>query len=213
MRSFLRALIFSMTALAFGSATAWADPVRALGTPSGKPFTFLNVDTNKLQGVMVDLINQVAVEEKFEVKIDTSPWASVIPALTSGRADVSIAISLITPARAEIVDFTEPLFRYGEGLVLAASDNRDISSLKELEGSAVGVQIGTAYYKTCRIRALSWTSACMRALPISCAICPWGVSRRGYPTIQCSAPGMPKEIRAFVSRRATSRKSSAMLAS
>lgn len=148
MRSIFNALIFSALTFSLGSQSASAaDPIRAVGTPSGKPFTFLNVETNKLQGVLVDLINEVAKEEKFEVRIDTIPWASIIPALTSNRADVSIAASVITPARAEVVDFTVPLFPYGEGLVLAASDNRDISSLKQLEGQAIGVQVGTTYYK------------------------------------------------------------------
>ena len=46
-----------------------------------------------------------------------------------------------------MVDFSDPIITYGEGLFVAAKDTRDYKSMEDLKGEIVGVQIGTAYVK------------------------------------------------------------------
>lgn len=140
-----RTLVVSAFALVSASTAVMAETIRVIGTPSGKPFTFLNVQTNTLQGAMVDLISAIAELEGLKPQFDVVAWPSIIPALTSRRADVGIAAAVITEARAKVIGFSEPLFPYGEGMVLAASDPHNISTLKELEGKTVGTQAGTTY--------------------------------------------------------------------
>lgn len=146
MRRLLHTLAVSTFALVAGSITASAETIRVAGTPSGKPFTFLNVEVNKLQGAMVDLVTEVAKIEKMDIQIDVLAWPAIVPALTSKRIDVGIAAATITEERAKVIDFTEPLFPYAEGLIIAASNPRDYSTLKDLEGQPVGTQAGTTYY-------------------------------------------------------------------
>jgi len=49
----------------------------------------------------------------------------------------------ITPARKEIIDFSDPVYTYGEGLVV--KDPKEHKTLDDLKGEVVGAQVGTAY--------------------------------------------------------------------
>ena len=51
----------------------------------------------------------------------------------------------ITPARKEVIDFSDPVYTYGEGLIVAKSDTKDYKTLEDLKGETVGAQVGTAY--------------------------------------------------------------------
>jgi polar amino acid transport system substrate-binding protein len=52
---------------------------------------------------------------------------------------------VITPARREIVDFSEPVYSYGEALIVPANDATEYRTLEELKGKVVGAQVGTVY--------------------------------------------------------------------
>ena len=53
----------------------------------------------------------------------------------------------ITPTRLEVVDFSDPIYTYGDGLFVAAKDTKDYKGYEDLKGEIVGAQIGTAYVK------------------------------------------------------------------
>ncbi|WP_119460893.1 ABC transporter substrate-binding protein [Rhodospirillaceae bacterium SYSU D60014] len=136
-------------ALAAGLAvagTATAETIYKVGsTPTGIPFTFLDIETNSIQGMMVDLIDLVAKEAGFEVEVEATPFSSLIPALTSNKIDIISAAMIATDEREEVIDFSDPVFPYGEGLVVAADDQKEYKSFDDLEGAVVGVQVGTIY--------------------------------------------------------------------
>jgi len=43
------------------------------------------------------------------------------------------------------VAFSDPIYRYGEGLMVAKSDNKAYTSFADMKDMVVGVQIGTAF--------------------------------------------------------------------
>lgn len=131
-----------------GTHAAKAEPLNVGSTPTGVPFTFLDIESNSIQGMMVDLIEAVGKEAGFEPNVQAVQFSSLIPALTSGKIDVISAAMLITPTRQEVIDFSDPVLPYGEGLVVATDS--DISSLDELQGEAIGVQQGTVYLEGLR---------------------------------------------------------------
>ncbi len=51
----------------------------------------------------------------------------------------------VTAARKEVIDFSEPVYTYGEGLVVPKTDTKDYAKLEDLKGEAVGAQVGTAF--------------------------------------------------------------------
>ena len=94
---------------------------------------------------MVDIVRAVAEDAGFPVEMRMLPFNALIPSLTSGRIRLIAAAMVITPARREIVDFSDPVYSYGEALIVAASDTIDYRTLEELKGKVVGAQVGTVY--------------------------------------------------------------------
>lgn len=134
--------------LLIAAPIANAQPVMKVGsTPTGVPFTFLDTKTNQISGVMVDLIRAVGKDQGFGVEINALAFSSLIAALQSSKIDIIAAAMYITPPRQEVVDFSQPIYSYGEGLFVAAKDAKDYKTWADLKGESVGVQVGTAYLK------------------------------------------------------------------
>jgi polar amino acid transport system substrate-binding protein len=133
-------------AVAFTGASPGQVPTYSVGaTPTGTPFTFLDVRTNTIQGAMVDLLDAIANDAGFKIGIQPTPFPALIPALTGKRIDIIAAPMLITAPRREVVDFSDPVFSYPEGLVVNINDKTAYRSLAELKGQVVGAQAGTVY--------------------------------------------------------------------
>ncbi|WP_459614608.1 ABC transporter substrate-binding protein [Bordetella sp. 2513F-2] len=134
-----------VTAMAL-SAPGHAQTVLKVGsTPTGSPFTFLDTKTNTIQGVMVDIVTAVGKEAGFEVRIEPMAFSALIGSLTSKRIDIISAAMFITPERQKVVSFSQPVYRYGEGLMVAKSDDKPYKSFADMKGMTVGVQVGTAF--------------------------------------------------------------------
>lgn len=119
--------------------------IRVGATTTGAPFTYLNTETNEIDGLMIDIAKRVAEETGAEIEVIETQFASLIPAVDSDRIDMISAGMLTTDERKEIIDFTIPVYQYGEGLVVPKSQT-DITSLEDLKGKTVGVQEGTIFY-------------------------------------------------------------------
>lgn len=130
--------------LSAGFSALHAETLKVGGTPTGAPFTYLDTNTQSITGMMIDLARSVGREAHFDVEVQTVDWVSLIPALTSGRIDMISAAMSITDARKQVVDFSDPVFPYGEGLVVRKDDKLTYGEdLKETAGGVIGVQQGT----------------------------------------------------------------------
>ncbi|HMK80051.1 MAG TPA: ABC transporter substrate-binding protein [Xanthobacteraceae bacterium] len=133
------------------AAMALAAPVQAQtvlkvgSTPTGIPFTFLDTKTNTIQGVMVDLVTEVGKDAGFQVQIEPMQFSALIAALTANKIDLISAAMYISAARKEVIDFSEPVYSYGEGLVVPKTDTKDYKAFEDLKGETVGAQVGTVY--------------------------------------------------------------------
>jgi polar amino acid transport system substrate-binding protein len=114
-------------------------------TATGIPFSYLDPKTNAMQGAMIDAVRFVAAESGFGVNIQSAPFASLIPQLAESRIDIIGAAMLITTPRREMIDFSDPVFEYPEGLVVNIADKTPYRSLSDLKGKVVGAQSGTVY--------------------------------------------------------------------
>jgi polar amino acid transport system substrate-binding protein len=142
-----RAFVAAVAASILGAAApALAQQTLRVGsTPTGVPFTFLDTQTNTIQGIMVDLITEIGKDAGFEVKVEPMQFSALIGALNSNRIDIISAAMYITPPRKEVIDFSDPIYTYGEGLFVPKGDTKDYASLEDLKGFTVGAQVGTAY--------------------------------------------------------------------
>jgi polar amino acid transport system substrate-binding protein len=136
----------AVAALVLAAAPASAQQVLKVGsTPTGTPFTFLDTKTNSIQGIMVDLITEIGKDAGFQVQIEPMQFSTLIAALTANKIDIISAAMFITPARKEVIDFSEPFYTYGEGLLVPKTDTKNYVSQEDLKGEVVGAQVGTAF--------------------------------------------------------------------
>ena len=146
----------ALAAVALGLASpATAQTTLKVGsTPTGIPFTFLDTKTNTIQGVMVDVITAVGREAGFAVQVEPLQFSTLIAALTAKKIDIISAAMFITPARKEVIDFSEPVYTYGEALIVPKADGRDYAAFADLKGETVGAQVGTAFVEPLKTSGL-----------------------------------------------------------
>lgn len=132
-------------ALSLGATANAQEVLKAGGTPSGIPFTFLDVQTNEITGAMVDLINALGEDMGYEVTIQESQFNALIPSLTAGHIDIISAAMLKTEERAKRVAFSDDVYPYGEGVVIRQDYEGEINTLEDLSGEVLGAQVGTTY--------------------------------------------------------------------
>jgi polar amino acid transport system substrate-binding protein len=138
-------LISAVLTIATRDALA-ADVLRVGTTPSGPPFTFVNPATQQSEGFMVDLIKAIAKDNHLQIEIVPMQFATLVPALTSSKLDVISAAMSPTDARRKVIDFSDPVYRYGEGAIIRATDSTDYTSIQEMKGFRAGAVVGTSYY-------------------------------------------------------------------
>jgi len=125
-----------------------ADKTYIVGsTATGVPFSFIDVKTNTLTGAMVDIVKAVARDAGIQIEVRVTAFAALIPSLTSGKIDIISAAMLKTPAREKVVDFSDPVYSYGAGLVVPVNDTRNYQRIEDLKGLTVGVQVGTRFFE------------------------------------------------------------------
>lgn len=120
------------------------DVITVITTAGGYPFNAINAESEEFEGFMIDIIHELAKRSGIETELVTGEWNSLIPSLQSEKADVIVDGMYITDERKEVINFTEPVFGYGEGLIVQEGDT-SIQTLEDLEGKSVGVQMGTSY--------------------------------------------------------------------
>src|SRR3979409_1614427 len=113
MKKSIRSIVFAAALIGVASVPAQAQQVLKVGsTPTGIPFTFLDTKTNTIQGVMVDLVTEVGKNAGFQVQVEPMQFSTLIAALTSSKIDLISAAMYISPARREVIEFSEPIYSY-----------------------------------------------------------------------------------------------------
>ena len=121
--------------------------VKVVITSSSPPHGFLDAKTNSMKGIMFEVAQAIAADWGVKAEFTEVPFGSLIPTLTSRRADVMSAPLFITPQRAEVVDFSAPVYGWGEGLVVADGKPADYPDLKALAGKTVGCLVSSVQYE------------------------------------------------------------------
>lgn len=127
------------------------------------PWNFTTAD-GKLDGLEVELANDLCARMKVQCTVVAQDWDGLIPSLTVGKFDVIMASMFITSKRLETIDFTQPYAVDPSGFAVAkdsdlgklglsaekfkledeAASVAAIEKLKPLlKGKVVGVQAAT----------------------------------------------------------------------
>lgn len=106
----MAAIAAAFTTLVLGSpAMAQSAPTEITIATEGAyaPWNFTTAD-GKLDGLEVELANDLCARMKIKCTIIAQDWDGLIPSLTVGKFDVIMASMFITPKRLETIDFTQP---------------------------------------------------------------------------------------------------------
>ena len=106
------------------------------------PFGSQNQETKDYEGFDVDIIRAIAAKEGFAVEISNRSFDGLVPALQAREIDVAINDITITDDRRQSVDFSQPYYIAGLGVVVRA-DNDTIHTAADLQGKTLGVSIGS----------------------------------------------------------------------
>lgn len=106
------------------------------------PMEFVREGTNDPIGVDVDIAKCIAEAWGVEANVQNTPFDAIIPALTSGQADIIMSSLSVTPERAEQVDFVEYMVA-GSGILVEEGNPEGIESLDGLCSLTVAIQLGT----------------------------------------------------------------------
>lgn len=141
----LRSWVLSLSVLLLilvGEASNAANRTLIVATePVFPPFEF-QTPQGELQGFDIDLVRAVGQAAGFDVKFQSIPFDSIIPALQAGTVDAAVSAMTITEARSQVISFSRPYFKAGLAIAVRTGTS-GISTLDDLKDKTIAVQIGT----------------------------------------------------------------------
>jgi ABC-type amino acid transport substrate-binding protein len=105
------------------------------------PFESLNQQTNKIEGLDIDIINAIADRQNFLIELKDVSWDPLLTGMSKGMYDVAISAITITSERKKDMLFSDPYFAAGL-IVVVQQGNTTVKGKDTLSGE-IGVQEGT----------------------------------------------------------------------
>lgn len=133
--------------LAFG-AVAQENTVRVGIFPEAGPFNVFDEETQSASGAGAEIIQAIAKDAGLAIEwvpiegSGSNPW---VEAIEANQIDLITYPFQMTDARKEQYAFTDPVFTYGEAVVVHKDDPREFTSAEDLAGRSVGVVEGSNF--------------------------------------------------------------------
>ena len=107
------------------------------------PFESVKEGTHDYVGVDIDIARYIGQKLGKEVTFTDMKFASLVPTLQSGRADMIVSAISPTDERKEVLDFTEPYYYPMKAIICQKGAGYD--SFEKLKGLKAGASMGTTY--------------------------------------------------------------------
>ncbi|NBI89114.1 basic amino acid ABC transporter substrate-binding protein [Lachnospiraceae bacterium] len=119
---------------------ALADGVLNVGTNAEfPPFEYVD-DNGEPDGFDIALIKAIGEKLGVEVQVENMEFSALVASI-GGKIDVAIAGMTVTDERKETVDFSDSYYTAVQYVILPKDS--EIAAAADLEGKAIGVQLGT----------------------------------------------------------------------
>jgi ABC-type amino acid transport substrate-binding protein len=127
-----------------GSYQKYRDGTLRLGLIESFPVNY--TENGKRTGWNTDIVLR-ALEHSGITNYEfvEGPWESMVPGLQSGRFDLLASDVHVTPERIQIIDFSAPVFFYGDALFVPKGNPANVHTWEDLAGKKVGVVLGVNY--------------------------------------------------------------------
>ncbi len=109
------------------------------------PFESVKEGTKEYQGVDIDIANYIAKKMNKQIEFSDMKFASLVPTLQSGRADIIISAISPTAEREKVVSFSKPYYFPMKALICKKGAGYDV--LDKLKGQKAGASMGTTFVK------------------------------------------------------------------
>lgn len=109
--------------------------IQVVSTPASPPLTF--VKDGKLQGMGVDIANEVAKRLGVKVEYHEMDFKGIVPAVNTHQYDMGIVFTFVTDERKKQVDFTIP-WNYASFAILT-DKSTGLTTMDQLAGKTVAV--------------------------------------------------------------------------
>ncbi|MDE7014341.1 MAG: basic amino acid ABC transporter substrate-binding protein [Kineothrix sp.] len=117
-----------------------ADGVLNVGTNAEfPPFEYVD-DNGEPDGFDIALIKAIGEKLGVEVQVENMEFSALVASI-GGKIDVAIAGMTVTDERKETVDFSDSYYTAVQYVILPKDS--EIAAAADLEGKAIGVQLGT----------------------------------------------------------------------
>ncbi len=104
-----------------------------------EPYEYMEGDT--VVGIDAEIADAIASRLGLEAQVENMEFDAIIPAVTSGKADIGIAGMTVSEERLLNVNFSDPYVEAGQAIIV--KEDSDIQSVEDLNGKVIGVQRGT----------------------------------------------------------------------
>lgn len=142
MKHKLKAIMLAMISAIFVfGANTQADTISVVSDTAYAPFEFKDSD-QVYKGIDVDIINEVANREGWDVEMTFPGFDAAVNAVQAGQADALMAGTTVTEARKKVFTFSDTY--YDTAVVVYTRSDAKVTNYKQLSGKTVGVKNGTA---------------------------------------------------------------------
>ena len=105
------------------------------------PIPYEYYENDEIVGIDVEIATAIAEELGMKLEVEDMAFESVIPAVSSGKADIGVAGMTVDPDRLESVNFSDTYADASQ--VIIVKEDSAIAGPADLEGKSIGVQLGT----------------------------------------------------------------------
>ena len=124
------------------ATTAKSNRVITIATSNDAPFAFTDSAGN-LIGIDGEMWLEIAKCNGWDTKVFITDFSTLIPALTAKKADIIVDAMYITDKRKETINFTDPWYFQGEGVLVPAASK--VKTRDDVKGLVLGAQTGTVF--------------------------------------------------------------------
>lgn len=118
-------------------------PIKIAINATFPPFESVKEGTKDYQGVDIDLANYIAGKLNKKVEFNDMKFASLVPTMQSGRADMIVSGISPTDERKKVVSFSKPYYFPMKAIICKKGAGFD--ELAKLKGHKAGASMGTTY--------------------------------------------------------------------
>jgi polar amino acid transport system substrate-binding protein len=124
------------------SPAAAKEKVTIASDATWAPFEYLDENTKAIVGFDIDLMNAIAEKANLDVTYTNVAFDPLLAGMAQCQYDAAISSITITAERGKSMLFSNPYFKVGQVVVVAAGNN-EIKGKESLTGKKVGSQIST----------------------------------------------------------------------